>query len=754
MSRARHANDAYGGIQWFEKNLDKLGLDPGGDHGGSGAGAGGDTLLPDKETQATFRSKLLRTVLDQNFVPSSNAEVMAELRFRGNACRRARREREHRRLKTEVDQRHAKAETDAQRAADEHLDSMLAAGQKRRMTAAAHWELRRVREQQAIRDVERFKEMDVAEEAAFERAFHERSKCAREQYAVGKAGREEVAESFKIKLRLHRDKKRQRVHHLCVEIALKIVDLTVVASETRADRGAPLPPSLWMRLKLRFCSPDPFFEASVHPDAANKPLNPVLEANASLQLRNLERCEGQWRPHGLVRAAFENECSPLDLALSVARDLVETTCSTPRESPTAFHGDGNADNGNTTDEWNTSLRLVFLGGTAAVYSELAGWAGLYCCDLETALECAMDLGTEMATVNAASAGGKKKRRSSGTRNISSVNAGVVDGGLTGGTAGTVEHNQTSAARKAFDPEARKEDVVAFKEAAAAYHALRTNPKKATASVSLATLTDILVKHLACRSPSGRRGWMLTGYPRSVLEAKLLENALTGYMDDDVATELGVGVKGSASDARKKKDSSVPAENICPSTPSKSGLDAILHISASRPPKTLPQLRDVCGSENLDGGHDMKGSDPEDDQNDVAERPRSSADRTKMTEISGQDSDEDTEENAHEEADAFAPERQALIGWWSTFEGGQLVCEVPQEDNDERLLETLFLLVILAQERKVGMEQDVCEIPSMKAPDCGNEPLKPVPDLRDVRSSRAKPTPRATLRQHVREQSSV
>lgn len=696
MSRTWHANDASGGIRWLEKNLDKLGLDAAGDSGGSGAGAGGNTLLPDKETQATFRSKLLRAVLDQNFVPSSNAEAMAELRFRGNAGRRARREREHRRLKTEVDQRHAKAETDAQRAADEHLESILTVGRERRLAAATHWESRRVREQQAMQDTKRLEEMKSAEQGAFKRVFNEFSTCAREQHAATKPKREAVAEALQTKLQLHHDNKRQRAQLLCMGIALKIVDLAVVASETRADRGGrPLPPSLWMRLKLRFCSPAPFFEEKVEPESAVEGRNPALEANALLQRRNLDRCRGRWRPHGLVRAAFEQEVTPLDAALSVARNLVEAAGTGPRESPATYNGNRVADNSDNTEIWDLSVRLVLLGDTASLHSELGRWTGLYCCDLDTALECAMDLGAEMAAADTKNAGGKKKRKSS-----------VVTEGpeIAKERAGT--QNQTVAANKSYDLQAREEDVATFKEAAASYYANRTNPKKSAAPVSLATLTDILVKHLACRSPPGRRGWILIGYPRSPLEAKMFENALTGYMDDDVATELGVGGKGSASDAKKKKIS-VSHKTIAPPPPPKSGLDVVLHISTARS-KRLSQGRGARGQAKKDGETDgvngvLDDMDAENDQKNtknIEERYRTDVGAMEAAENFSTKRPVGTETTEHKEEHTLPAERRALVEWWSTFEGGQLACEVPHEANKERLLETLFLLVILAQKRKV------------------------------------------------------
>lgn len=705
MSRTWHANDAAGGIRWLEKNLDRLGLDVGGDSGGNLSIAAGDILFSDKDTQAMFRSKLLHTVLDQKFVPGSNAEAMAELHFRGNAGRHARREREHRRLKTEVDRRHAKAETDAQRAANEHLESMLVAGREKRLAAAAHWERRQVREQQAMQDTKSSEKMKAAKQDAFEKAFNRFSICAREEYAARKAKREAVVQVLKTKQQLHRDNKQQRTQLLCMDSALKLVDLAVVASETRADRGGgPLPPTLWMALKLRFCSPIPFFEEKIVPESATEGRNPALEANALLQRRNLDRCDGQWRPQGLVRAAFEQEITPLNAALSVARYLTEAAGTGPRESPATYCSDRIADNSDKTEVWNLSVKLVLLGGTTSLHSELRRWTGLYCCDLETALECAMDLGAKMAAVDTKNTGGKKKRKSSAV--AESLELATEEAGT---------RHQTVVAHMSFDLQAREEDVATFKEAAASYYALRTHPKKAAVPVPLATLTDVLVKHLACHSAPGRRGWILIGYPRSPLEAKMLENSLTGYMDDDVARELGVGGKGSASDAKKKKMSVVPGKTIAPPPPPTSGLDVVLHISTA-PSKKASQGRSAefeakeeIGSEVMNGSLD--DVDTENDQNilkNSAEHYTAGTGATEAAERFSAKHPAGTETNEQKEEDRFPPETRALVEWWSTFKDGQLACEVPHEVSNERLLETLFLLVILAQKRKVGYRDNTVD----------------------------------------------
>eukprot|EP00752_Nemacystus_decipiens_P011065 g9831.t1 len=684
ISRARHADDQADGVRWFEHNLDRLGLDPGGD---VGAGGGG-TLLPDKETTATFRSRLVRAVLDQKFVPSSNAETMAELRFRGITGRRGRQEREHRRVKTEVDQRRAKAETDAQRAADRHLKEMLDDGRERREVAAFFWKKRHNLEQEAISDNERCADMAAAQEDAFETAFNLRAARARASYEASSAERAAKAEVLRARLRRNSEEKRRRVEVTCAQVVHKIVDLAVVASDTRAGQGGvPLPPTTWGHLKRWFCSADPFFvdESPIEPPPV--PADPALDAKTAIEIRNLDRYEGCWRLSDGLPPELRDEPPPLSRALSVARDLLQGSGKGPREPPTyGRRGRGRAPYG--SDE-ETSVRLIILGrrdGLGSLCAELGGWVNLYVCSLETALECAMDVGVEAA--KSGGKGGKgRKGSASGRKNSSAGGDEIAEAEA---ALALEKAKEAAMQQKCFHPDATEEDVEAFKAAAVAYHAVRTHPKKALAPVPPATTTDLLVKHLRCRAPRGR-GWILAGYPSSLLESKLLENALSGYTDEQVAAELGTGAKPSKPDAKAKKGSMVPQQQEEePHFPPRSGLDAVLNLPRLRSAVT-PRAEQPAGlSAGTEEGDLVAGVNCDD-------LKQAAGDGGGI----GQGLEE--EEGHGEESDSFK-ERDELTAWWQGFEGGSLVCEVPNEANDERLLENLFLLVNIAQNRKDDHEK--------------------------------------------------
>lgn len=668
LSRARHRNDETDGIQWFEHNLDRLGLDPGG--GGAGGGAGvsatGGAVVPDKETSATFRSRLVRAVLDQKFIPSSNAETMAELRFRGTTGRRGRQEREHRRVKTEVDQRRAQAETDAQRKVDNDLKGMLNEGRERREAAASSWTAKRNRQQSALSDEKRFAEASAALENAFEIAFNARANNIRESYEESRGEREVKATALHVELREISEKKRRGAEAMCLHVANKMSDLAVVASETRAlQGGVPLAPTTWANLKRWFCSPEPFFVDSTPPEIPPEPSDPVLDANALVESRNLDRYDGPWRLRWDPLQTPPITSSPLPRALSVARELLRASGSGPREAPTSTrHGN------------EMSVRLVLLGrrdGMNHLLEELGRWTCLYVCSLETVLELAMEVGMELAASEGKGAKGRK---------ASAAEKHAVDIDAEPAEPADTESKET-ALQRCFHQETTEENMAAFKEAAVAYHALRTHPKKASTPVPLRTTTDLLVKHLACRAPKGQ-GWILVGYPNSLLESKMLENALSGYTDEEVAAELGTSGKTSKADAKTKKGSMVPQQQEDElQSPPISGLDAILIVTSTTKTSRTSYPAESCRRIEDDGEATVSGDE-------LADAPSTREDGT----IAQGKTDEDDMD------DGSTEQRGLQTQWWQSFEGGHLSCNVPDEANDERLLETLFLLVNAAQVRKV------------------------------------------------------
>lgn len=683
MSRARHSHDQTDGVRWFEHNLDRLGLDPGGGSAGGsgGAGTGGGVLLPDKETPETFRSRLVRAVLDQNFVPGSNAETMAELRFRGITGRRGRQEREHRRIKTEVDQRRAKAETDAQRTEDRHLQLMLNEGRERRELAEACWQKRKESEQKTVSDKTRFAEMTVTQEDAFETDFNKRADHARERYKTDRAEREARTDVLRARLQRNREEKRRRVEIMCAQVVLKISDLVVVASEARASQGGvPLPPTTWARLKRWFCSSNPFFVDVIPSEPAPEPHDPVLDAKAFIESQNLDRYEGSWRLPGGLPAELPGVPSPLVRALGIARDIVEATGHKPREAPT--HGGRRRTSEGGKKE--TPVRLVLLGRRdrlGELCSELGRWVHLYVCSLETALECAMEVGAE----EAANIGkGSKARKSSTSVRKSSTRGDFGKSTADADVALATDHAKEATNSKCFHPDATEEDVAAFKAAAVAYHALRTNPKKAAAPIPLVTTTDLLVKHLSCRTPRGY-GWLLVGYPSCLLESKLLENALSGYTDEELAVELGTA--GKPSKTKKGSTVAVQQRESEPQVLPRSGLDAVFNLTR---PQSIPTHR-----ENESGGV-TTGTEGKEEAGELCD---GLADVPVTTDSgnTGQD-----KENKDVEVHDNDEQRDAQIEWWQGFEGGNLSCNVMYEANDERLLETLFLLVNAAKKRKVSL----------------------------------------------------
>ena len=367
----------------------------------------------------------------------------------------------------------------------------------------------------------------------------------------------------------------------------------------------------------------------------------------------------------------------------------------PREAPTYGRPGGSG------GKRKLSVRLVVLGQRKEwhdICRELGRWTLLYVCNLDTALECAMEVGAEMTASDGKSGKGRKgsvtgRRDSASGRQgsvvvrkksvVSRENENATDAEKSAAGEG-MRSAKEAITHKAFDPDASEEDVAAFKESAAAYYALRTHPKKGAAPVPLAVTVDLLVKHLSCRAPRGR-GWILVGFPKSLLESKVLENALSGYTDDDVAAELGQGRKASKHDTKTKKGSVAPQPEETPPPPT-SGLDAVLNFTRRL---ETAQARYTIASSNgigLQGEAYTSGFESGPPQTKAAGG---------LDERLGEEDEDEHESTA---------DRLAQIAWWKSFVGGHLTCDVSNEPNEHRLLETLFLLVNAAQNRKVGVKK--------------------------------------------------
>ena len=631
-------------------------------------------------------------VLEKRLVPSSNFEIMADIRFKGNARRRGCREREYQRFKTEEIERRAKKEADAKRAADSHLTLMLQNGRGRREIAALFWEKKRVNEDKAATRRERSIGMSTRAHAAFETAFNARVANTHARHAVLIQEREKRSQALQARRDGAREGKRRRADSLCAQVAQKLVDFAVIVSETRASQGgAPLSPTMWRNLNRWFCSAEPFFPEENLSEFKVEPLNPYIEAKSLLESRNLDRCEGSWRPRGTTRKDFPPSSSRLDEIVSVARDLAWTTEPAPREAPMykAFpSGDDGSDNGRIS----LSVRLVLLGkrkGLSSLCAELGRWTHLYVCSLDTALKCALEVGADVTASDGKDAKGRKKSvaRASVSNSKSKVAGDHSGTSSVNSSALKSADGKEAIARSAFDPDASETHVTAFKEAAVAYHALRTHPKKGANPVSVATTVDLVVKHLSCRAPKGR-GWLLIDFPKTLLESKLFEHALSGYTDDDVEAELGVD-RGKKT--RNKKSKAIPPETLELQVKPRSGLDTIMNLV-----ETFPDSDGRACQAN--GEMDAKVG--------IAETSGSS-------EGVGIRAEEITRDQGYKEDDFVgngpkgdvttvdAAETLACRTWWEAFEGGHLVCDVRDDTNDERFLETLFLLANAAQKIKVG-----------------------------------------------------
>ncbi|CAM9160437.1 unnamed protein product, partial [Choristocarpus tenellus] len=631
ISRDMHLKDQIKGIQWFEKNLDRLGLDL-----NSGGNDPSDSpFAPCKDSQATYQKKIMQQYIEQGFDPSSNAEMMEQLRIQGDAGRKARKDRHYRRHKTDCDQRRAQAEANAQCEEEQRLKFMIDSGRQRRATAGAHLEKSHKKANEAQFTAMRLQILAEKHREHFDVVFQERASGIRKRFCAEENAREAERRAHNILQQARVENKWHRAEVLCREAVHKLIDLTVVASELRSGQcGKPLTPTLWKALKSRYISPQPFHKAEKTLDPHNA-RNPTLKAKASLQLQDLLDCKGEWQYNREATTAVGlNMTDPIEAALNSARELVQHNMQPLRESPSCG---------------TLTLKVVIRGPLmqpSNIFWELGQWAGLYVCDLEQALVCAMEVASDHK----------------------GDHQGLADDGIVGvGQGGDAGDSSDNGARdkfvetgtqnlEPFSPLALEEDINSFKELAATFYELKTNPKKALLPVPLKMTTELLVKHLDCKAPGG--GWLLVNYPRTLLEAKLLENSLSGYSDDDVVTELNGGKR-----PRNTKRSSAGRNSVQVGiSPHQlgAGLDGVIDVistnfstdSAAKEAGEVYETGEICST----GG-----------KNEVQATSGSSTNEVNL------------------EGDEF-------VRWWRTFAGNYLYCSIKCEVNRELLLETLFLLL--------------------------------------------------------------
>ncbi|CAM9174567.1 unnamed protein product [Chrysoparadoxa australica] len=165
------------------------------------------------------------------------------------------------------------------------------------------------------------------------------------------------------------------------------------------------------------------------------------------------------------------------------------------------------------------------------------------------------------------------------------------------------------------------------------------------------------------APSGR--WALNGYPRTAIEAKVLEHVLVGYTDDEVHLEV-TGKPAKKEKGKKRK--SIAEEEELP-LPHKSCLGLVLQLGRDE------VVEDTILEEGEEGGAEVEEAtaEPELDQLDQEKVER-----------------EMTEEER---------KRLELFAFWRQCQGSFLVEEMAECSGAEALIESTALIVNAAAERE-------------------------------------------------------
>ncbi|KAH8048394.1 hypothetical protein JL721_11955 [Aureococcus anophagefferens] len=458
------------------------------------AADGADGLLKSgmSESAMIYLQRIEAQVSSVTRNPEEAAELMLTLRKKAHQNRSARAERERRRRKMVLDQQRAQQQLEATKLEEKALGTYLTIAREQRALSMGRWEgAHRKREEHAKR-AKKASELHARYLEGCARAFEEFSARAR-------ADRDEAAlEATAAAIRDARDesakRKAARAQETCAEAVAKLVDMACVVLKVRETEGRqPMDVPTWRKIKERYLSSEPFFErrrrALAPVDAAATAERAALEAEA------YATASGAW---DVTDAGDGSPSSSSSSSQSLGADPAVAATAT-MEALLAEEPPSTRPPRDAGLDVCGPMRVVVLGpGAVAAAAAAAPLHGLPVASPALAIARALELADKVEEEDEEKKGDKEKR--------SSLIA-EADGGARRGAG---DDDEAAAAPADDDGGA---------------------PPPAVEG----------------------RGWVVAGFPETVLQAKLLESFLSGYGDADVEAALaGGGKKGKKADAKKDK----------------------------------------------------------------------------------------------------------------------------------------------------------------------------------------------------------
>ena len=242
------------GVDEFEKNLKRLGVDLGG--GGNEGGAVGS-----KHTNGMEHLRALEArVHEQNFTPAANKGQMGALRDRRETSLAAQKEKDRRQRKMLVDQSSAQAQIDTQQQEQRLLKRMAVEGRGFRLDAGDRWAKRQQKQLMATKiqrdaEVQRSKQTDTFRSMLQTQAVVCNDPSRLEAEARRQAG---VREALELEKSRKCDARTKRNYNMCRTMVCTVVNMALNAKD-ELDAGY-LGPKEWRVLKARFVDGDMFTE--------------------------------------------------------------------------------------------------------------------------------------------------------------------------------------------------------------------------------------------------------------------------------------------------------------------------------------------------------------------------------------------------------------------------------------------------------------------------------------------------------------
>ncbi|OQS07966.1 hypothetical protein THRCLA_00055 [Thraustotheca clavata] len=249
-----HQNDAAAmdladGVSSFDKNFKRLGISNGDDDNPQ-------RLTPIQGTGLEHLVELERRVEACHFRPSSNIQMMKELREKRKMHLNAQRERASRRRKMLVDQTRNTIQVNRKQEETELLHRLVVVGKRRRESLAQLWEARHQHnkakeETNTTLVVKKDKFVGELEDAVATslQALHEQVMAPE---IVAK--REEILRVAQEENRAHNERKHLAHTVLCTSVLNMFLDFVHVIISIREKEQQPLQPSVYRALKQQFIS--------------------------------------------------------------------------------------------------------------------------------------------------------------------------------------------------------------------------------------------------------------------------------------------------------------------------------------------------------------------------------------------------------------------------------------------------------------------------------------------------------------------